>query len=245
MADFVAVLATHGPDVLLASSGRWVQDIKPAPVADIYTHQRYPAGADTPLDRSAALLHFASYAAMHNFHVGEVTWKPADKNGVARYSTKYIFASLPHNPPGFVKGTVSPRSADPVFLRRKAIAEFQEEIGIRLADADLTATAMPNVFVVDMTKKGARDVAINAWRALGPVTEVVHLEWVPISSLPTHGLNPQSEKVRHLLPGSPGPVPRAPVVGPAAAGSGGPMPGVVPGGRRIRASTLRRQRSRR
>jgi len=197
--SFVAVIATFGNYVLLGQSGKWAMDGLIGQAAQsLASAQRFAAQANTPAAKNLAKNAFAQYAESNNLNVGEISWKPADANGPARYSTKYIRRDAP-NTIGFIKGTVSPVSGDPVALKQKAIEEFKEEVGMTLAEGDLVATAQPNVFVVDMTKKvGRKEDVINAWRELRPFTELVTLAWVRHDEIPQ--LNQQSQSVRHLVP---------------------------------------------
>lgn len=196
---FVAVIATFGRNVLIGQSGRYVMDgLSGEPLQTIIKAQRFPALEDTLNARNDAMVLFEAYAYIHKYNVGEISWKPADARGPARYSTKYIRRTNP-NPPGFIKGTVIPPSADHVFLRQKAIDEFKEEVGIQLEDTDLIETSQPNVFVVDMVPLVERkQYVIDAWNETRPFTELVHLEWVNRDALPQ--LNEQSQSIHHLIP---------------------------------------------
>lgn len=223
--DFVAVIPVFGRYVLLGSSGTWATKNKPdgPEKVALFNDQRIPAPADTPEGLAQAKREFGNRATARGYNVGNITWKPADATGPARYSARFLNRAEP-NPPGFIKGTVD--TDDVAVLRAHAIQEFYEEIGIQLPADRLIATPAPNVFVVDMmgVVEQKKDV-IDHWKELKPFTELIKLEWVPIPDViekPSRvRLNPQSDSVRQYIP-SP-----------------------TEGGRRPKPSTARRQRSRR
>lgn len=166
--------------------------------SSFYDQQKFAiAGPQpTPKELADAKAKFEAYATANNYNVGN--WEV--KSSPNRISVRYLKRNVT-NPPGFIKGTVSPPTADSNALQQKAIAEFREEIGIQLDPGDLLATSKPNVFVVNLKKKvGSRLNVLKVWNSLGVFTELVKIKWVPASSLAPGQLNPQSDSVRSEIP---------------------------------------------
>jgi len=219
----VVVVAICEGDVLICKTASYVQDhLKYVSGQSIYEFQRVytlgenAAGAgagqqriveNTPQDIAAATEIFkqrmaqipAEYRKQLSFMTP--TWKPKDKDGEIRISTKFKFNKADKNP-GFIKGTFPDPKNPKDTLQVAAKREFKEETGIDYPldnFVEVPGTKNKNIFKL-IVPPDRKEEIIKSWQSIPhEENELVELYWKNTDSICSMKINSQCEEAAKLV----------------------------------------------
>ena len=206
----VIVFTVNGSDVLVASSGKWLQEKMGFP--NVYGNQEVKSYLGKPVTDTPEFLNivttmFKKRAENYGKDIKytPIKFKGPDRNkNYSRFSTKFIY---PENTIGFIKGTYPDeehggRNEAPNVA---ASREFKEETGFEIPPASFIPVPIDeslrdyHVFKVVIPD---RNGVISSWTAMNAnkVGELYNLRWAPISEIKGTVLNQESEAVKQYLP---------------------------------------------